>query len=179
MNERSASGLLPDSAPPADLVLSKLDALPTLAPVAIKLLEVTSDDRSSAADVIALIQGDPVLTAKLLRISNAAGGGARVKSIDQAVVLLGFATIRTTVLTVKIFECFESSGRGLGQTLRRQRRCHRDVGPPSRSRSRSQVRSQKLAYQNGLARYWSESVKQLCSGPSPLAAFAVTPFGRF
>ncbi len=67
----------------------------------------------------------------------------------------------------------------LGETLRRQRRCHRDVGPPSPSRSRSQVRSPELAYQNGLARYRFKGVKQDCPGPSPLAAFAVTTIGRF
>ena len=108
MSERSATGLLPDSAPPVDLILSKLDTLPTLAPIAVKLLQVTTDDRSSAADVVKLIEKDPSLTAKLLSVANTAGTGVRVKSVDQAVVLLGFAAVRAIVLTVKIFECFQS-----------------------------------------------------------------------
>ena len=123
MSERSSSGLLPDAAPSAELVLSKLDALPTLAPIAFKLLQVTTDDRSSARDVVVLIENDPSLTAKLLGVANAAAGGARVKSIDQAVVLLGFATVRTIVLTVKIFECFQateqpSAGEDAGATAK-------------------------------------------------------------
>lgn len=110
MSERSATGLLPESAAPIDLVLSKLDTLPTLAPIAVKLLQVTTDDSSSAADVVVLIEKDPSLTARLLAAANTVAAGARAKSVDQAVVLLGFDAVRSIVLTVKIFECFQSTG---------------------------------------------------------------------
>lgn len=94
----------------AEQVLSRLDSLPTLAPIAVKLLALTSDTGSAAADVVALLARDQSLTARILSVANnsarTAPGG--VKTLDRAVVLVGFATVRSIVLAVKFFEYFGS-----------------------------------------------------------------------
>jgi putative nucleotidyltransferase with HDIG domain len=91
------------------LALSHLDVLPTLAPVAVKLLQVTTDDDSSARDVVALVRADQSLSARLLSVANSAalGAGGQVNTVEQSVVLLGFTAIRGLVLAVKVFECLE------------------------------------------------------------------------
>ncbi len=111
------------AAPPqTDVVLSHLDSLPTLAPVAVQLLRATSNPDSGAADLARLLRGDQSLAARLLSIANAAASGTRGKitSLDQAVVLLGFTLVRNIVLAVKIFECFhEPAGPGPQRSFQR------------------------------------------------------------
>src|SRR5689334_9646869 len=90
-----------------ELILQQLDELPTLPAVAIKVLEVTGDDDSSAAEVVKLIASDPALTTRILRMVHSAAVGApaargEVTTIERAVVLLGFEAVRSAVLAVTV-----------------------------------------------------------------------------
>ena len=89
-----------------ELTLSHLDTLPTLSPVAIKLLQITADPDSGADDVVRALRGDQSLTAKILQVANSPvmGGGGKVTTLDRAVVCLGFKAIRNIALAVKVFE---------------------------------------------------------------------------
>lgn len=89
-----------------ELILRQIDALPTLPAVATRLLSLTASDDSSAKEVIKLVSSDPSLTAKILSLCATADRGLRedVMTIDKAVVLLGFTTIRNAVLSIKVFE---------------------------------------------------------------------------
>ena len=80
--------------------------LPTLPVVATKLLEITLNDDASAMDLSKVIETDPALTVKVLRIVNSAAYGflREIASVHQAVALLGFSTIRTLALGVTLFE---------------------------------------------------------------------------
>lgn len=105
--------------PPAHAVAAVLDRpvseLPTLPVVAIKLLKLTSDDHSSSADLVRVVETDPALTAKVLRIINSAAYALpqKIASVHQAVVLLGFTTIRTLALEVTLFEQLVPPKQGL------------------------------------------------------------------
>ncbi len=91
-----------------ELVLSQLDALPPLAPIAARILALTEDSRSNARQIIELISADPALTARVLSILGRAEHGMKTKalSIENAVVLLGFSTIRQITLALKVMEVF-------------------------------------------------------------------------
>ena len=91
-----------------ELILRQLDTLPTLPSVAARLLQLTASDESHAKEVVELVASDPALTAKVLSICRAADKGVRseVITVERAVVLLGFTTIRNTVLSLKVFELF-------------------------------------------------------------------------
>ncbi|MFN3166436.1 MAG: HDOD domain-containing protein, partial [Phycisphaeraceae bacterium] len=95
-----------------ELILRQLDALPTLPAVAARLLQLTADDQADAHEVVRLVTSDPALTAKVLSLCRAADKGVRneVITVERAVVLLGFSTIRNTVLSLKVFEHFGPSG---------------------------------------------------------------------
>jgi len=86
------------------LRLDHIDKLPTLPVVALRLLEVTEDELRSPRDVAALIETDPSLAGKTLKMANSAfyGNPAKVSSIRDAVVLVGFNAIRSTVLTLSV-----------------------------------------------------------------------------
>lgn len=100
--------------PSAELTLAHLDSLPTPAPLALRLLQLTIDDRSSVADLVPLIQKDQSLTAKVLSVANSAALGARepISTLDRAVVRLGFTAVRSIALAVKMVECFGPAARG-------------------------------------------------------------------
>lgn len=101
-----------------DLILRQVDSLPTLPAVATRLLTLTSSEDTSAREVIRLVSSDPSLTAKILSICRKADRGLRdhTMTIDKAVVLLGFNTIRNAVLSIKVFEIFDDPETG-SQTL--------------------------------------------------------------
>ncbi len=91
-----------------ELILQQLQQLPTLPAVALKVLEVTQDEGSSAKEVVELISADPVLTARILQLVHRADSGVRgeVNTVERAVVLLGFDAVRSGVLAVSVFQSF-------------------------------------------------------------------------
>ena len=92
-----------------ELILRQIDSLPTLPVIATRLLSLTARDETHAREVIKLVQADPALTAKVLSLCRSADKGLRdeVLTVDKAVVLLGFNTIRNAVLSIKVFEFFD------------------------------------------------------------------------
>src|SRR5579864_3410779 len=91
-----------------ELILQQLEDLPTLPAVAVRLLEVTRDERTSIQQVVSLIGSDPSLAARILQLVHRADLGVHgeVKSIERAVVLLGFEAVRSAALAVSVFQTF-------------------------------------------------------------------------
>src|SRR5438045_3415903 len=75
-----------------ELILQQLEELPTLPAVAVRVLEVTGNDDSSAKEVVALISSDQSLTTRILQLLHRADTGVRgdIDTVDRAVVMLGF-----------------------------------------------------------------------------------------
>lgn len=94
-----------------DLILQQLEDLPTLPAVALRVLELTGDNESSAKDVVRLIESDQSLTTRILQLVHRADAGVRgeVNSVARAVVLLGFESIRSAVLAVSVFQAFHKN----------------------------------------------------------------------
>src|ERR1035437_7713142 len=82
-----------------ELVLQQLDSLPTLPIVALRLMALTGSTESRIQEVVALLSADQSLTSKLLSLANSAMIGMRspIPSVQQAVVMLGFETVRNLV----------------------------------------------------------------------------------
>jgi len=89
-----------------ELVLSQIDSLPTLPAVATQLLEATTSETSSARQVIQLVESDQSLSARILSMVSKANVGTPVRTVERAVVLLGFHAVRSLVLSIQIFETF-------------------------------------------------------------------------
>ncbi len=84
------------------------ESLPSLSPIAIQLVELAADDRSSAPDLAAIIEKDPSLTTRLLKLVGSAfyARPERVSSVSQAVVLLGFKKVRLMALSLSLRDTF-------------------------------------------------------------------------
>src|SRR5438067_1062786 len=93
-----------------ELILQQLGQLPTLPTVALRVLEVTGNDATSARQVVSLIESDPALPMRILQLVHRADMGVRgeVNSVERAVVLLGFDAVRSAVLAVSVFQAFSN-----------------------------------------------------------------------
>ena len=100
---------------PTDLarIIRRIDDLPTLPRIVLRITELVNNPRSSARDLAAVITDDQVLTARLLRLVNSSfyGFPQKISTVAGAVVLLGFDAIRSLLLTTSIFDLFSNRSR--------------------------------------------------------------------
>jgi len=75
--------------------------LPAMPHVASKVLELSSDPDTSAARLQQVIADDQAMTARILKIANSAmyACSRRIKTLSEAIVMLGFNSIRSLVVT--------------------------------------------------------------------------------
>ncbi|MEE8586441.1 MAG: HDOD domain-containing protein [Acidobacteriota bacterium] len=88
--------------------IESLEELPTLPAVAIRLIEITTDNGTGLREVVRMIETDHAISAKVLKIANSAyySRQGKVSTVGRAAVLLGKDTIRSVVLTAVVFDCF-------------------------------------------------------------------------
>ena len=91
-------------------ILRHVTEVSTLPHVALRVLEVARDPNSSAGDLRVIVEGDPSLSARVLRCVNSAAYGLRVEitSLQQAISYLGFNQIRNLAITASVSEVFRS-----------------------------------------------------------------------
>ena len=85
-------------------VLKKSGA-PSLSTLAVRLIELASSEDSSAADLAEVIEHDPGLTARLLRLVNSPAyrrSPDEITSVTRAVVLLGLREVRIMALSISL-----------------------------------------------------------------------------
>ena len=100
---------------PIEAVVRWIQDVSTLPQVALKVMEVARDPDSGAADLKTVVEGDPALAARVLRMVNSAAYGVRsaVTNLHQAISYLGFNQIRNLALTASVAEIFKK-GDGFG-----------------------------------------------------------------
>src|SRR6185369_5047009 len=75
-------------------IIQDLGQIPTMPTIAAKVMQIVNDPHSSAEDVAKFISRDVALTSKVLRLAN------------SAIVILGFNTIRSLVLSASVLKVF-------------------------------------------------------------------------
>ncbi len=75
--------------------------LPAMPQVAAKVLELSSDPNTSAKQLQQVISDDQAMTGRILKIANSAmySCSRKVKTLTEAIVMLGFNSIRSLVVT--------------------------------------------------------------------------------
>ncbi len=83
--------------------------LPTLPTVVGRISSQIANPATNAADIGKLIEQDQALTTKVLRLVNSAyyGFPQQIKSIQHAVVILGFNKVKTIIITASVFGAFK------------------------------------------------------------------------
>jgi putative nucleotidyltransferase with HDIG domain len=79
-----------------------VDAMPAFPKSVQKILELTRDVNSTPKDLVEVIDKDPVVTVKILKVVNSAYYSLpkQITSIGHAVVYLGFNTIKNLALSI-------------------------------------------------------------------------------
>jgi putative nucleotidyltransferase with HDIG domain len=84
--------------------LTRFKDLPTLPDVVARVMQIVSNPLTTAEDLNQVISLDQALTFKVLRLANSAyyGFPKEITHITQAVMILGFNTIRNLALSVSV-----------------------------------------------------------------------------
>src|SRR5690606_38701245 len=91
-------------------IIQDLGQIPTMPTIAAKVMQIVNDPHYSAEDVAKFISRDVALTSKVLRLANSAFYGIprTISSVNSAIVILGFNTIRRLVLSASVLKVFPS-----------------------------------------------------------------------
>ncbi len=84
------------------------DYLPSLSPLTIQLIGLAAEEHSSILDLTRIIEKDPGLTSRLLKLVNSAFFARRepISSISYAVMVAGFNKIRLMALNISLKDTF-------------------------------------------------------------------------
>ena len=83
-------------------IMLEIEAFPGMPVTAAKLLPLLDNTESTASDIESILKYDPGLTANILKLTNSAYFGipARVSSVKQAIILLGWKRLLQVVMTI-------------------------------------------------------------------------------
>ena len=103
----------------AEDFVRRLDAiheLPTLSTVAMKLSRLLTDIDISAKDVAEVIQYDQAIVTKMLKMVNSAffGFSNKVSSVQHALMLLGFNTVRNAIIAIDVINALKTKNKTKG-----------------------------------------------------------------
>lgn len=86
--------------------MARLKDLPTLPVIVTRIMQIAKDEKSSAKDLGRMIAKDQSISSRILRLANSAfyGYSRTITSIPQAVVVLGFETVKSLALSASVFD---------------------------------------------------------------------------
>ncbi|MFN0136870.1 MAG: HDOD domain-containing protein [Phycisphaerae bacterium] len=92
-----------------DRVAKRVVEISSLPQVALRVLEVAQNPDAGAADLKCVVEGDPSLSARLLRLINSAAYAVRsqITSLHQAISYLGFSQVRNLAMTASVADIFK------------------------------------------------------------------------
>lgn len=93
-------------------IINGIDSLPSLPEIYLKLENEINSPNSSIEKLSKIIETDPIISAKILQLTNSAffGLANRISNISQALNFLGIKLIQNLVLSIKLFSAIDSNG---------------------------------------------------------------------
>ncbi|GAB6183168.1 HDOD domain-containing protein [Thermodesulfovibrio hydrogeniphilus] len=93
------------------IILKTVD-IPSLPPIAMKVMQLVKDDYASLKSLEEIITRDQGFTTRLLRIANSPyyGQDRKIESISQAIMLIGFDTLRSLILATSLRDLHRKYG---------------------------------------------------------------------
>ncbi|HNX95149.1 MAG TPA: HDOD domain-containing protein [Holophaga sp.] len=100
-------------------LIANLGDLPPLPQVAVQVLKIAADPDASTDDLKQVIATDVALTAQILKIANSAMFGMmrEVRTLTQAIMTLGFSTIKSVVIASSAKNLYSRGNTGLQERL--------------------------------------------------------------
>lgn len=158
-------------------LLASNAALPSIPKIIALLLSELDQPEPDLRKVSQLINTDPVLTTRLLKLANSAQFqlSSKISSVSEALALLGFEQVRSLAVAAAVVGAFRAIP---GTDMNQFWRYSLNVAKLSRTLSGMVREKQSAAFTAGLIHATGELVMQLCL-PSELAALNqdVPPLG--
>lgn len=97
-----------------ETIVEKVNDIPALPQIVLRVMKMTDDPDVTAQDINKVLNQDQSMTARVLRLANSAyyGYARRIASVTDAVVLLGFNTIRSIVIAAAVNEILNKKYEG-------------------------------------------------------------------
>ena len=94
-------------------MISTLGELPSSPKIVSTIMQLTSDPNTEITTLEKHLLADPSLAAKLLKLSNSAFYGQKksVSTLKQAILIIGFHTLRSLVVAASIHSLYSKMGR--------------------------------------------------------------------
>lgn len=100
--------------------LREIRELPTLPEVVFRIQQLIHSETSDATMLARIIEKDPPLASKVLRVANSSFYGnvhSRITSVSRAVARLGFNEVRDISMAMSLIKQFDARGSTLGHRL--------------------------------------------------------------
>lgn len=93
-------------------VVRRIEMIPTLPEMYQKMTAIIHQPNTTAADLASVLEKDPALTGRLIRLVNSAlyALPRKVGTIRQAIVIVGFRSIQQLVLSTSVVKMFKGGG---------------------------------------------------------------------
>lgn len=91
-------------------IIREIEEIPPLPDVVVKVMQLSRNPDTTATDLTNIISKDQALTGNILKLCNSAHYGLPrvVSSLSQAIMYLGFHTVRNLVITCSVSNLFSS-----------------------------------------------------------------------
>lgn len=91
-----------------EAALRRVTEISTLPHIALRVMEVARDPNSCVTNLKTVVEADPAMSARVLRLVNSAACGVRVTvtNLQQAISFLGFNQVRNLAMTASVSEVF-------------------------------------------------------------------------
>jgi two-component system, cell cycle response regulator len=113
---RSASSIVRQNrATDPQVLIDRIDDLPTLSPVVSGIMRLIDNGDTQAEQIGDLLSTDPALSSRILKVVNSAFYGLpnQVTSIHKAVMMLGFDTVHSLVMSASVVDVMWHAGNTL------------------------------------------------------------------
>jgi putative nucleotidyltransferase with HDIG domain len=86
--------------------------LPTIPVVATKVMQLIESDKATADELSKVVASDPAVAARVLKISNSSfyGRQGTIQNLSSAIVLLGYTTLKSIVVTASVRQVYQPFG---------------------------------------------------------------------
>lgn len=86
--------------------------LPTIPVVAMKVMQLIESESATAEELAKVVASDPAVAARVLKISNSSFYGCQrqIQTLSHAIVVLGFATLKSLVVAASVKQVYHPYG---------------------------------------------------------------------
>lgn len=95
-----------------EVMIMTASDLPTIPVVAVKVMQLIESETASAEELAKVVASDPAVAARVLKISNSSFYGCQrqIQTLSHAIVVLGFATLKSLVVAASVKQVYQPYG---------------------------------------------------------------------